>query len=91
LSFNGLVVDSQQLLDEPNNAWLWPAMDAFDREQATEYLFHELANSTAAANEGLFNRMHSLMERWQCFGFDWAVVAMRLRNIDGIHPVQRDQ
>ena len=91
VSFSSAVVVTEQLLDEPNSTWCWPEVDVFDRKQAAEHLFHKLAHSTPAESESLFNRQHSLVERWQSFGFDWAVIAERLQDIEGIHPVRGER
>jgi len=86
--FSSAVISTGPLIDEPNSTWCWPAVDAFDRQKATEYLFHELAHSTPTEGEVLFDRQHSLVERWQSFGFDWTAVTARLREIEGIHLIR---
>lgn len=91
MGFSSAVVTTEQLLDEPTSTWCWPEVDAVDRLQAAEHLFRKVAHSTPAESEVLFNRQHNLVERWKGFGFSWAVVAERLQDIEGIHPIREER
>jgi len=91
VSFSSAVVVTEKLLEEPNSTWFWPEVDAYERKQAAEHLFHQLAHSTPAESEVLFNRQHSLGERWQSLGFDWSIVVERMQAIEGIHLIRGER
>lgn len=89
VSFGRVVPDSLKLYDKPPSSWVWPITDQRDREYAVNLLFQKVA-STDSPTEMIFNREHTLADRWQCYELDWSIIESSLEEIEGLYRIRRE-